>query len=107
MNLLKVFLLFLICWLSCSACKNHSIAIVWDKSFPVIGSQSSPRPIDINHDGTDDLVMGACKNEYQPTDMGVIAMDGKSGELLWQMDAHDQVYGSATIEDIIGNNRGY
>lgn len=100
----KIFLSFLILILCISACKKHNTVIVWDKSFPGIGSQSSPRPIDINQDGTDDLVMGACKNEYQPTDMGVIALDGKSGDVLWQSDSHDQVYGAATLEDI--NNDG-
>lgn len=86
-----------------SACKSHPTAIVWDKNFPGIGSQSSPRPLDINHDGTDDLVLGACRNEYQATDMGVMALDGKTGEVLWQSDAHDQVYGSATFVDIDGD----
>ncbi len=83
-----------------TGCTSHKTKIVWDQSFPVIGSQSSPRPIDINQDGVDDLVMGACKNEYQPTEMGVIALDGKSGNILWQSDAGDQVYGSATVIDI-------
>lgn len=103
MNLIKALFFSLILMLVVWACKQHIPTIVWDKSFPGIGSQSSPRPIDINHDGTDDLVLGACKNEYQSTDMGVIALDGKSGEVLWQMDAHDQVYGSATILDINGD----
>ncbi|MEP7321758.1 MAG: hypothetical protein ABI761_07555 [Saprospiraceae bacterium] len=103
MKWIKALFFSLILMLVISSCKQHIPTIVWDKSFPGIGSQSSPRPIDINHDGTDDLVLGACKNEYQPTDMGVIALDGKSGEVLWQMDAHDQVYGSASIIDINGD----
>ncbi|MBK6815074.1 MAG: PQQ-binding-like beta-propeller repeat protein [Saprospiraceae bacterium] len=85
------------------ACRSHPTKIVWDQSFAGIGSQSSPRPIDINHDGVDDLVMGACKNEYQPTDMGVLALDGKTGKVLWQVASDDQVYGSATLEDINGD----
>ena len=44
--------------------------IVWDKNFPGIGSQSSPRVADLNQDGVDDIIVGACKNEYQPTDQG-------------------------------------
>ncbi len=87
-----------------SACQTRKTTIVWDQSFSGIGSQSSPRPIDINRDGVDDLVMGACKNEYVPTDQGVIALDGKSGQILWQSDAQDQVYGSATMIDINGDS---
>lgn len=86
------------------SCTSHDTKVIWTKSIPVIGSQSSPRPIDINHDGTDDLVMGACKNEFQATEMGVIAFDGKSGDILWQTDSHDQVYGSATTIDITGDH---
>jgi outer membrane protein assembly factor BamB len=82
------------------SCTKRKTALVWEQNFPVIGSQSSPRTIDINHDGTDDIIMGACKNEYIPNDQAVLALDGKTGNLLWTTDAPDQVYGSATLIDI-------
>jgi outer membrane protein assembly factor BamB len=47
--------------------------------------------------------MGAGKNEYQFSEQGVLAFNGKTGELLWQQDATDQVYGSATFCDINGD----
>lgn len=87
-----------------AGCSNRKTTLAWEQNFPVIGSQSSPRTIDINHDGTDDIIMGACKNEYIPNDQAVLALDGKTGNLLWTTDAPDQVYGSATLVDITGDN---
>lgn len=86
---------------SCSR-KNKS-ELIWDKSLPVIGSQSSPRAADLNNDGILDIVMGAGKNEYQFSEQGILAFDGRNGELLWQQNAPDQVYGSATFYDITGD----
>lgn len=44
--------------------------------------------------------MGAGKNEYQHSDKGILAINGKSGDLLWQHEADDQVFGSPTFIDI-------
>ncbi len=76
-----------------AGCKPTESRIVWDKDFPVIGSQSSPRTADLNGDGVLDVVMGAGKNEFQPSVQGVMAIDGKTGEVLWQKSATDQVHG--------------
>src|SRR6476660_6783587 len=77
--------------------------VVWNKNLPVIGSLSSPRTADLNNDGVLDIVMGAGKNEFQKTDMGILAFDGKSGKLLWKQSAIDQVFGSATFCDVTGD----
>src|SRR5829696_948247 len=82
---------------------KESSKLVWSKDLPVIGSQSSPRTTDLNNDGTLDIVMGAGKNEFQKSDMGILAFDGKSGNLLWKQEAPDQVFGSATFCDINGD----
>lgn len=84
-------------------CTRKKSALVWDKNLFVIGSQSSPRAADLNADGILDIVMGAGKNEYQHSEQGIIALDGKTGELLWQQEAPDQVSGSATFYDISGD----
>ena len=81
-------------------CQKKKSMLVWNEDFPVIGSQSSPRTSDLNGDGVLDIVMGAGMNEYQHSEKGVLALDGKTGKLLWQQEASDQVYGSATFYDI-------
>ncbi|CAN5362337.1 hypothetical protein BH23BAC1_BH23BAC1_51690 [soil metagenome] len=93
-------LIFTFLFINCSRKKSE---LVWDKNLPVIGSQSSPRAVDLNGDGILDIVMGAGKNEFQHSDQGIIAIDGKTGELLWQQEAPDQVYGAATFSDINGD----
>ncbi|MEJ7586157.1 MAG: PQQ-binding-like beta-propeller repeat protein [Ferruginibacter sp.] len=77
--------------------------VIWSQDLPVIGSQSSPRTTDLNNDGTLDIVIGAGKNEFQQTDRGILAIDGKSGAQLWKQPAIDQVFGSATLCDITGD----
>ena len=81
-------------------CTRKKTQMVWENSLPLIGSQSSPRTADLNGDGVLDIVMGAGQNEYQHSDKGILAFDGKTGALLWQQEAEDQVYGSATLYDI-------
>ena len=78
-------------------------AIVWSKDFSLVGSLSSPRTTDLNNDGVLDIVMGAGQNEFQKTDMGILAFDGKTGNLLWKQESIDQVFGSATFCDITGD----
>ena len=87
---------------SLTPAKKQSI-LVWNKNLPVIGSQSSPRTADLNKDGTLDIVIGGGKNEFQKSDMGILAFDGRSGELLWKQKSVDQVYGSATLYDVTGD----
>ncbi len=77
--------------------------LIWSLDLPVIGSQSSPRAVDLNGDGILDIVMGAGKNEFQYSDQGILAFDGNTGEIIWQHEAEDQVYGSATFLDINGD----
>jgi outer membrane protein assembly factor BamB len=91
---------------SCSLNSKKQSKIVWTKNYPVIGSQSSPRTEDINKDGTLDVIMGAGKNEFQESDMGIVAFDGKTGDLIWKQNAPDQVFGSANFCDVNGDSIG-
>jgi outer membrane protein assembly factor BamB len=93
----------MISFLAMNCQSKEGSELIWDKTLPAIGSQSSPRSVDLNGDGTLDIVMGAGKNEFQYSDQGILAFDGKSGEILWQHEAQDQVYGSATFLDINGD----
>lgn len=97
----RVALIFALFLSACSLTpeKKQSV-VIWNKNLPVIGSQSSPRTADLNKDGILDIVIGAGKNEFQQSDMGILAFDGRSGELLWKQKSIDQVFGSATFCDI-------
>lgn len=86
-----------------AGCSKKKSTVIWKEDLSIIGSQSSPRTADLNGDGVLDIVMGAGKNEYQVSKQGIIAFDGKTGKLLWQQEAPDQVYGSATFYDITGD----
>lgn len=100
---IRLYFIFLAVCMMLSSCSRKKSELVWDKNLYMIGSQSSPRAADLNEDGVMDIIMGAGKNEYQHSQQGIIALDGKSGELLWQQEAPDQVYGSATLYDITGD----
>ncbi|RDC62458.1 outer membrane protein assembly factor BamB family protein [Adhaeribacter pallidiroseus] len=101
----RAFFFFLNCIIiqNCTPKKSKS-NVVWDKNLYSIGSQSSPRATDLNQDGTLDIVMGAGKNEFEGSEQGILALDGKTGKVLWQQQAPDQVYGSATLYDITQDN---
>ncbi len=86
-----------------STSKKNQSQLVWTKDLPVIGSQSSPRTADLNNDGILDIVIGAGKNEFQKSDIGILAFDGRSGVLLWKQESPDQVFGSATLYDVTGD----
>ena len=98
-----VVVISMIVWGCKQVASKEKSEVIWNKDLYVIGSQSSPRTADLNKDGVLDIVMGAGKNEYQQSDMGVLAFNGRSGELLWKHQAVDQVYGSATFLDITGD----
>lgn len=89
--------------LTFGSCTKKKSELVWDVNLPIIGSQSSPRAVDLNGDGILDIVMGAGKNEFQKSEQGILAFNGKDGQILWQHEARDQVYGAATFYDINGD----
>ncbi len=72
----------------------------WTKTLPGLGTFSSPRVSDLNRDGVGDIILGAGRQEFQPCDSAIIALDGRTGELLWRNSAIDQIFGSATLKDL-------
>ena len=72
----------------------------WSVTLKGIGTQSSPRAVDLNKDSILDIVIGAGKVEFQSSDSAVIAINGTNGELLWHVSARDQIFGSPAFKDI-------
>ncbi|MEQ8533615.1 MAG: PQQ-binding-like beta-propeller repeat protein, partial [Imperialibacter sp.] len=100
----QLLLLLVACFcVAVTSCKKKKTEVAWVQDFSIIGSQSSPRAADLNRDGVLDIVMGAGKNEYQKSEFGVMALDGKTGELIWRQETTDQVFGSATLYDVNGD----
>ncbi len=97
---LLVTLMLIASGLLVTGCTQKKSEVIWNNDLPVTGSQSSPRTADLNQDGVLDIVMGAGMNESQKSSQGIIAIDGASGQIIWEQAAADQVYGSATFHDI-------
>jgi len=71
----------------------------WTLHFDSTLIFSSPRLMDLNEDGTQDIVVGG-GNEFQRTENGILAINGKTGKLLWKTAAPTQIYTSALFQDI-------
>lgn len=71
----------------------------WEVNFPNLGSSSSPKAVDLNEDGIKDIIIGAGAKEYTYTPQGVLALDGETGDILWEVEAHNQVVGTPIFHD--------
>ncbi|MDF9801139.1 hypothetical protein OKW21_006402 [Catalinimonas alkaloidigena] len=94
---------YLIILLGIIGCSRKKTEVAWQQSFYQIGSQSSPKAADLNADGILDIVIGAGKEELAPTEQGILALNGKNGDLLWQQAADASIVGSAVFYDINGD----
>ncbi|MTB50951.1 PQQ-binding-like beta-propeller repeat protein [Lewinella sp. W8] len=72
----------------------------WVTEIPQIGSSSSPMAVDLTGDGIDDIVFGGGGKEFTATDAAVVALDGATGQVIWQHPARNQIVGSAIFQDI-------
>ncbi len=99
MSLIKTikaaFLFYLFILVGCQSKKN-----VWSVNFANVTSSSSIKCADLNNDGIKDIVIGAGGNEWEKTDAGILAIDGKNGVKIWQAKARNQIVGSAVFLDI-------
>lgn len=75
----------------------------WNRIFYKAGTNSSPRAVDLNQDGILDVVLGAGGEEFDSTDVAVLALNGSNGEVLWKVAGPNQVVGSAMFKDITGD----
>lgn len=71
----------------------------WSTHFNNTLIFSSPRFIDVNQDGTQDIIIGG-GNEFSPTENGILAINGKNGAVLWKCSAPTQIYTSALFQDL-------
>lgn len=72
----------------------------WVTVLKGLGTLSSPRLADLNNDGILDMVMGAGSVEFRTSDSAIIAINGANGQLLWNVRARDQIFGSPLFLDI-------
>ncbi len=75
----------------------------WNYKMDSAAVFSSPRFSDLTGDGVLDVVIGAGNENYNIKN-GVVAIDGKSGDVLWTFSTRSQIYTSAMFQDI--NNDG-
>ena len=76
----------------------------WSVNYKGMGTFSSPRVTDLNDDGVGDIIFGAGREEFQTCDSAVIALDGRTGKMLWNVRAKDQIFGSASLKDLNGDS---
>ncbi len=88
----------------CLACSDKKTEVVWNTSFYDLGTQSSPRATDLNGDQIKDIIVGAGKDENADTQQGVIAVDGHTGTVLWEVATTGHMYGSPVFYDITQDN---
>jgi outer membrane protein assembly factor BamB len=78
-----------------------SQTIKWEAVIDSATVFSSPRFVDLNGDNILDIVVGAgLDRDDNPTRNSVVAIDGLTGNQIWQVGANSQVYTSALFEDI-------
>ena len=71
----------------------------WSTLIDSVSTLSSPRAADLNSDGTKDIVLGAGTDSTY-SNYGVVALDGVSGQLLWNLSTPDEIFTSAVFNDI-------
>ena len=72
--------------------------IIWEIDFDFIKSNSSPRSIDLNSDGIEDIVLGGGVDGV-PSPFGAMAINGANGEVLWTKENGNEWFLSAQSYD--------
>ncbi|MEJ1240001.1 hypothetical protein WBG78_17810 [Chryseolinea sp. T2] len=72
----------------------------WEKRIGGVGIFSSPRISDLNHDGVGDIIIGLGREEFKPCDSAVVALNGRTGQMLWHVASSDHIFTSAIFKDI-------
>ena len=101
-NLKLTPLILLLFILELLSLKIHA-QISWSSSIDSVSTLSSPRAADLNADGVKDLVVGA-GTDSTFSNYGVVALDGNTGHLLWNLSTPDEIFTSAVFNDINNDN---
>ncbi|WP_420460936.1 hypothetical protein [Neolewinella sp.] len=75
----------------------------WTTKIPLVGSSSSPVATDLNEDGYLDIIIGGAAQEFEHVAASILALNGRTGQTLWQVSGHNQVVGTAILQDIMGD----
>ena len=76
--------------------------VVWETEFNFIKSNSSPRSVDLNGDGIEDIVLSGGVDGL-PSPFGAMAISGANGEVLWAKENGDEWFLSAQYFDQNGD----
>lgn len=77
--------------------------LIWESPLDSVNCFGSPRTADLNGDGFLDIVIGAGVIDSVRSN-GAIAINGKTGAVLWNVKAHTQVFGNPLFYDINNDN---
>ena len=56
--------------------------LIWETEFEFIKSNASPRSVDLNEDGIEDIILSGGVDGV-PSPFGAMAISGLNGEVLW------------------------
>jgi outer membrane protein assembly factor BamB len=99
---LLIFILVLIsagAWYYMSFIKNDS----WELALQNTATSSSCHAVELTGDDVMDIVIGAGSIEHEATKNGVLAINGHTGKLIWNVPCRDQVVGTAIFMDVTGD----
>ena len=94
----QLFFIFSLCLMSQNI-DAQALSLQWIFSADSASVFSSPKAIDLTRDNVKDIVFCAgIENKY--SSYGIVALDGKTGTLLWKVPAHNQMYSTPIFQDI-------
>ncbi len=71
----------------------------WSTFIDTSTTFSSPRAVHLNTDTIKDIIIGGGLDGQAQTN-GVVAIDGQTGQVLWRFAVEEEIFGSATFQDI-------
>lgn len=77
--------------------------LIWEHIVDSVSSFASPRSMDMNNDGVEDIIMGT-GNEYDSLNY-VVCINGIDGSLLWKTKVESDIFGSCQFLDLDNDSR--